>query len=51
LIATDDGTHVTDVDVDRFVTVRPNVPELIACVVEPPYAPVIVCVPKPTDGV
>lgn len=41
------GEQVTVVDVERRVTVRANVPLLVAWVDEPLYVPVIVCVPVP----
>jgi hypothetical protein len=43
---------VTDVEVGLFVTVRSKVPALPEWALEPPYVPVIVCVPVPTaEGV
>jgi hypothetical protein len=46
------GEQVTVVEVERLLTVRANVPELVACVVPVGlYVPVIVCVPVPAEGV
>jgi hypothetical protein len=51
LTTTEPGEHVTVVEVVRLVTPRLVLPELVKWVAEPPYDPLIVCVPLPAVGV